>query len=185
MSQSARDESYGTDWQPRVPLKHIGFRDLDLERAPVRCYSSRGTPFVRWEPLGMPRIPRKVLDCVCYLYDDEDAARAGRNFGGTGFLVSMPSERFPAHGNYVYAVTNWHVACQGTSVLRINTKDGGTDIIPFGPDEWEFDPVSGYDLAVVPLPLNRDLHRYSLIPTEIFVKRDDLDEIGMTGLGTG
>ena len=40
----------------------------------------------------MPRLPDKMLDCVCYLYESEDDARAGVEFGGTGFLISMPSE---------------------------------------------------------------------------------------------
>src|SRR4051794_3628322 len=108
---------------------HIGFRDLEFAKRPVACYSSRGTPFMRWEPVGMPRIPPKVLDCVCYLYDSEDDARAGKNFGGTGFIVTVPSARWPFRAEYAYAVTNWHVACRGTSVIRLNTLDGGTDIL--------------------------------------------------------
>src|SRR5690349_16217809 len=124
----------------RDAAAHIGFRDLEFARRPIRCYSSRGTAFTRWEPLGMPRLPPKTLDCVCYLYNSEHDAHAGREFGGTGFLVAMPSERWPDRIEYRYVVTNWHVACQkGSSVIRINTLDGGTDILPYGPEMWEFD----------------------------------------------
>src|SRR4051812_2329953 len=123
----------GEDFLTRAPLSALRFSDLEFARMPVRCYSSRGTPFTRWEPLGVPRIPPRVLDCVCYLYDSEEDARAGLNFGGTGFLVGAPSATVP-NAHYLYVVTNWHVACRGTSVVRINTTDGGTDIFPYGPE---------------------------------------------------
>jgi hypothetical protein len=152
-------------------LSRIEFRDLEFARRPTRCYSSRGTPFVRWEPVGMPRVPQKILDSVCYLYEDEEQAKAGREFGGTAFLVSVPSERHQG-ANYAYVVSNWHVACQGCPVVRINTKDGGADIILLEPDHWEFDPR--YDIAVAPLPVREDLHRFATVPSAMFVSREQM-----------
>lgn len=160
-----------------VASARVAFRDLEFARVAIRCYSSRGTSFTKPLPVGMPRIPQKILDCVCYLYADEEHARSGRNFGGTGFMVAVPSERVPGL-NYIYAVTNWHVACQGFPVVRINTKDGGTDILAFGMDQWEFS--SRFDIAVLPLPIREDLHRFALISTDMFLRQEEIDAERMT-----
>ncbi len=133
----------------------------------------------------MPRIPPQVLDCVCYLYENEDDARAGRNFGGTGFLVSVPSA-FPGR-DYVYAVTNRHLACQKWPVVRLNTLDGGTDVFDFCPDQWEFDPR--YDIAVIPIPVSMNVHRFAVFDANDFmdprymelVKLGPGDEVFMVG----
>jgi len=119
----------------------------------------------------MPRLPDKMLDCVCYLYESEDDARAGVEFGGTGFLISMPSE-MSAQNEFSYVVTNWHVACRGNSVVRVNTVDGGVDVVDYGPDQWAFDPR--YDIAIAPMPIKRDVHRYAILPTEMFLTREGL-----------
>lgn len=120
----------------------------------------------------MPRIPPNVLDCVCYLYEGEDDARAGREFGGTAFIVFVASQ-FAGNG-FLYAVTNRHVACQGASILRVNTRDGGTDIFPFEPDDWLFHPK--YDIAVVPVPIRSDIHRVSYIPVESFATQEGINK---------
>jgi hypothetical protein len=133
--------------------------------------------------MGMPRIPPKILDCVCYLYENEADARAGRKFGGTAFLASVPTTILKDQ-IHIYAVTNWHVACHdNASVLRINAKDRGTDILAFGPEQWEFDPVSGHDVAVVGLDMLRpDSHKISSIPLRMFM---DPQKASATGLGAG
>jgi hypothetical protein len=128
----------------------------------------------------MPRIPPKMLDSVCYLYADEEHARKGREFGGTGFIVLVPSRTHPGRG-YTYAVTNWHVACQkGFSTVRINTMDGGTDVFPFEPYEWHFDPK--YDIAVIPLPLRNDLHQFAMVSSDTFLTKK---EIALERIGPG
>lgn len=126
----------------------------------------------------MPRIPSKLLDCVCYLYGNEEDAFAGRNFGGTAFLVAVPS-RFPESYYWIYAVTNWHVACDaGFSIIRLNTTDGGVDVISLGPEDWTFDPR--LDIAVVPVSIDLNIHRCSYLPTTGFTEEDHLekDKIG-------
>jgi hypothetical protein len=131
-------------------MKTFGFRDLRFETVPVYRYSSLGTPFVVEVPIGMPRIPPAALDCVFYLYPSEDAAKEGRDFGGSGFFVGVPSERFP-NEVHLYAITNWHVACDGgDSVLRLMTLDGKPEIFDFGPEQWEF--LAAYDIAALLMP---------------------------------
>jgi Trypsin-like peptidase domain len=123
----------------------------------------------------MLRISTKVLDAVFYLYDSESDAKNGENFGGTGFLVAVPSERFHKTA-YLYAVTNWHIACRGSSVVRLNTLDGKTDIIPYGPEQWEFDASKGYDIAVVSIPIRHDFHRYAFVSTKTFVTKEIMQQ---------
>jgi hypothetical protein len=118
----------------------------------------------------MPKIPTGFLDSVIYLYRNRSDAEAGKNFGGTGFLVIMPSELFPDRGSYFYAVSNWHVVCKGGfSTIRINTHTG-TDIFEFGPEEWHFLPA--YDIAVIPMPLNAQSHKAAMVPVHAFVQKE-------------
>jgi hypothetical protein len=99
-----------------------------------------------------------VLDCVFYLYKDRASAEKGENFGGTGVLVGD----FIEGGNFIYGVTNWHVAVEGGySVMRVNAKDRRADILEFGPEDWLFVPHAD-DLAISPsLKLNN--HRISVV----------------------
>ena len=147
------------------------FRDLEFAKSLVKSYSSRGTPYLREVPFGMPRIPPKFLDSVCYCYHNVDDAKAGRDFGGTAFLVGVPSV-IPGRV-FVYAVTNWHVAVQsGASVLRLNTHDGQVDVFDFGPEEWEFDPA--LDIAVRALSLNKT-HRIGVMGIESLVTEKQIE----------
>lgn len=153
----------------------VGFATLDFARLTLRCYSSQGAPFVVEVPVGMPRLSPKTTNLVGYLYGDVDDAEKGCDFGGTAFFVSVPS-KIPGRA-YFYAVSNWHVAVRGgASKLKVNTKDGDTDIFDFGPEDWEFDPR--YDIAAVFVPLSFERHQFSVIPApDGFVKRDDIDRV--------
>jgi hypothetical protein len=91
------------------------------------------------------------------------------------FLVSYPSEQ---HSSvlHTYAVSNWHVVCKdGFSVIRLNTISGGIDIIPLGPEDWEFDPR--YDVAVAPIPIKKDVHRYTMIHYNGFITRETAEQV--------
>jgi len=118
----------------------------------------------------VPKIPDSFLDGVFYLYESVEAAKSGSKYGGTGFFVGIPSKELP-DAHYLYGVSNWHVAVQhGNSVLRVNAKDGGTEIIEFGPEDWEFDADAGHDIAVVPLQLQVDNNfKYSVAAVDSFV----------------
>jgi hypothetical protein len=107
----------------------------------------------------MPRIPQSIIKCVFYLYRSHEDAKAGRDPGGTGFIVKY-DHPYNAPKHY-YGVTNWHVALDdGCSVVRLNKKDGGTDILDFGPEDWHFIPGK-YDVAAVPLALDENIHDVS------------------------
>jgi hypothetical protein len=100
----------------------------------------------------MPALAPEILYAVFFLYRDAEDARAGKNAGGTGFLLATPTEDKRGHH---YGITNWHVAVKhGYSCIRINTTAGAPEILAFGPEEWFFEPGKD-DVAVIPLDLRR------------------------------
>ena len=128
----------------------------------------------------MPHIPQRIIRSVFYLYASKEDARSGQNAGGTGFLVAFqnsPLER--VQGDLFYAVTNWHVACRdGFSVIRLNTRDGGTDIIDLDCSEWDFLPHK-YDIAAAPVRIDDDTHDISYVSTHMFTEPPKADVTGM------
>jgi len=145
-------------------IRDIVLQDLEFEQVPITCLSSQGFSYRRWLRIGMPKIPQPVLECVFYLYKDADDARAGKNAGGTGFIVGVHRDGV----NYYYGVTNWHVACRdGFSVVRLNRKDGNVDTLEYGPDEWEFIP-GRHDVAVIELSIDPSIHKTVCIGEHIF-----------------
>jgi hypothetical protein len=161
-----------TEWtiSEQIWDQALRIADLGFATVPVVRYSSGGTPWTKSVPVGMPKISDKVLDCACYLYQSREAAESGQQFGGTAFLVTIPSE---VQGKvFVIAVTNWHVAVRdGFSVLRVNNRAGGVDIFEFGPEDWDFDPR--YDVAVRPIRLDPESHKYATVGIHTFVTKDE------------
>jgi len=154
------------------PINQIEFRDLDFDHVATTAYSTRGTPFVRPVAIGMPRIPPKILDNVCYLYKDAERAKIGAGFGGTAFLVAVPSSIPGKH--YQYAVTNWHVAQKhGNSVIRVNTHSGEPDIFEYDPGQWFCD--TRFDIAVCGIKLDGAIHRYTAMPIDGFALREHIE----------
>ena len=123
----------------------------------------------------MPKLGQyqPVLDIVFFLYRSVEDARRGKNSGGTGFLVAVPtpwSDRV-----HVYGVTNWHVAVdQGASVVRFNTKDGHTDIFEFGPEDWQFIP-NYHDIAIIPLSM-KGHHKVKYLDNQFLASEDYVRE---------
>jgi len=100
----------------------------------------------------MPKIPQAILRCSFYLYASEQDAIAGKNPGGSGFLVALSSPF--ADLNHHYGVTNHHVVRDGFSCIRINRAGGSYEVFEFDPSEWYFAP-GGDDVAVIPLDYHR------------------------------
>lgn len=155
-------------------LRKLDLADLEFDRVPVLCHSTRGTPYTRWASVGMPKIPSRMLDCAFYLYPSEEEARRGGKAGGTGFFVGIRSQ-VRSDCMYMYAVTNHHVLTSGSSVIRLNTVDGGTDIFETDPSDWTFKP-GGDDVAVLPFQLREGM-KHSCIEDTLFATEEDVREL--------
>ena len=120
----------------------------------------------------MPKIPANIKNAAFYLFPTKEDAEKGSNFGGTGFIVTIPSKMHAKYGRgFVYAVTNWHVAAQGgNSVIRLNTKSGAPDFIDAGPEDWFFN--GKHDIAVLPINLD-NLHVATPVHSRMLMSRDD------------
>jgi hypothetical protein len=160
-------------------MRSICLHDLDFEQVPLTRRSTRGLPYQQWMRVGMPRIPENIIRSVFYLYASKEDALAGVNPGGTGFIVDTGIKLDSASRSFTlphyYGVTNWHVACDGDDcfpVIRLNTVDGGIDVLEFNPDQWEFLPGK-CDVAVIPLhSLDDRTHAVQSISTNLFVRTD-------------
>jgi hypothetical protein len=133
----------------------------------VTRHSSRGNIFRAWV-FAMPRIDDPYLECVVYLYPDRPRAEAGESFGGSGFIVGLP---VPGHANHYepVAVTNRHVVEHGNMTVRINTTDGGIDIVELDARHWLYHP-DDVDLAIAPLSgLSFDKHAIRFVVPEHFL----------------
>jgi len=133
----------------------------------------------------VPRIDQRYLDCVIYLYRSVEAAKAGEGFGGSGCLISVASEfgyEFPDH---IYAVTNKHVVQKGFPVVRLNTVDGNTEVLPLKSNDW-IQHQDGDDLAVAPLDLFPHIQRsYFPISNGYFLHREQASGTGWSAFGAG
>ena len=136
-----------------------------------RRYSLRGQPFYVWKK-PVPRISDQILDCVVYVYPSVDDAQSGEMWGGSGFLIGLPSEIHDGW-NYIYCVTNSHVVRPlRTPIVRLNTKDGGHDLIALAPDYW-IHHRDGDDLAVCPIAFKNPSHyKYSYLHPALFVTEE-------------
>jgi len=130
----------------------------------------------------MPKLGRYswIPRIVFFLYSNVEDARAGKRAGGTGFLVTVPSEEWPDRLHHVYGVTNWHNLQHGASVVRVNKIDQEPDIFDFDPAEWHFVPgPDGYDIAVTALDvLNPKVHNVEALQLCSFMlTRKKIDEL--------
>jgi hypothetical protein len=108
---------------------------------------------------------------VIYLYPSQHAADEGISVGGSGFLVAITTERLPG-GRFVYAVTNSHVIEGGSCVVRLNTTDGGKDVLEFKQSSWTRSQTD--DLAVRLMPNVPNVYSTKAIPHYCFVTKDDV-----------
>ena len=105
----------------------------------------------------MPKLGdyRFILNTVIFLYRTREQAAEGRKAGGTGFLIAVPFIKAPDKFHHIYVVTNVHVARGETRTLRVNTRDGGIDLITV--NEWISLP-NGPDITVAPVALDPNRH---------------------------
>lgn len=159
----------------------FSYSDLKFKKVPIKHKTSQGFEYNRLKSVGMPKIPLQLLDSTFYLYKNREDAEKGKNFGGTGFFVTVPSEKYLDEIIYIYGISNWHVVLAGgCSVIRVNTLDGNVDIIEYEPTEWEWIP-SKDDIAISPLlsVLNPIRHSSNLISAEYFATDEIVKQYGI------
>ena len=166
----------------RVDFEGFGFREA---RVPIR--TTGGGTFYRRIFVGMPRVPKKFLKTVFFLYKTKEDAKNATDPGGTGFIVQIPSSiRGQSH---TYLVTNWHVAVnRGYPVVRLEAKSGEPEIFDFDCADWDF--LIDYDIAVASVALDPMKHDVFAIPIgcfmqEQYAKEHDVgagDDVFMLGL---
>jgi hypothetical protein len=123
----------------------------------------------------MARIPDEFLECVVYVYPSAEAARGAHAAGGTGFLITVPLAGVDYSLRYI--VTNSHVAANGRAI-RVNTHDDNHDVVPIHQADWIHHPA-GDDLALAPIALSPDRHRYKALPTSYFLTRHEMIDLNV------
>jgi Trypsin-like peptidase domain len=160
--------------------------DMLPDRVWRQKLSALGCTYSVIEDRCVLRINEAFLDCVIYLYySKSDAENASiHNSGGSGFLVGVPSLLYPKE-HYVYAVSNRHVI-ENSKAIRLNTKQGRTDILEVEPSSWFF--TQDQDIAVFPIRLS-SIHSFRYVQTPAFLTKETLkseklgpgDEVFMVG----
>jgi Trypsin-like peptidase domain len=144
--------------------------------------NGNGNVYRTWEKI-VPRIDDSVLDCAIYLYHSETNAIQGDQSGGSGFLVGVPfgwdvgsgnSGNWATKKHHIYAATNSHVITLGAAVVRLNTKEGETEVIT--PASWIHSQDD--DIAVAPIEPDRELYKFKYISIglDMFVTQERLKE---------
>lgn len=114
------------------------------------------------------RIRQDMLDCAIYFYLDEAGARSGKQMGASGFLLGVA-----VHGGHIlYAVTNRHVIEGGAWTIRLNTFEGSVSTIDTTERDWFL--ADGDDLAIMPISLSKDIHKYKFIQDEWLLLEEDV-----------
>lgn len=116
----------------------------------------------------MPKLGeyRFILDTVVFVYETREQASEGRRAGGTGFLVTIPFANAPDTRHHLYVVTNVHVARGASRTLRVNTRDGGVDLVAV--DGW-VSIDNGPDVAVAPVSFDPSRHAVEALRADIWL----------------
>jgi hypothetical protein len=93
------------------------------------------------------RIGDEFLECVVFVYPNEQAAIDGREAGGSGFLVNFPEPT--SETDRIFVVTNRHVIENlGAPVIRVNRADRSSESITTNKNRWRVHP-DGDDIAAI------------------------------------
>jgi hypothetical protein len=110
---------------------------------------------------------------------------------GTGFFIEVADSRLPANTNFIYLVTNRHVAmCWDNDrtplqvqyfSIRMNMKNGASqEFTSIGNLPWILPTKDSVDLAVVPLAPDPTRCDYRTIPDSLFVTDDVVKKESMS-----
>jgi len=125
----------------------------------------------------LPRVTRRLLDAVVYIYRGENEALRGDPTGATGCLISYPIRREGftdlAH---LYLLTNSHVAKRDgrSSVVRFNRVSDGVELVKISGDAWVHHPDA--DIAIAPLDVDQTKIRVADISIGMFLSQDHVSD---------
>jgi len=128
------------------------------------------------------RVPKELIDCVCYVCTNVNGEW---RYGGTAFFIAYPNYRY--HFEHLYVVTARHSIetirrLGGDVCLRINTRDGGAEIMTTNKG-WVYPDSPSVDLAILPLDLPRDSRfQFKSVP---FTDIIDDDPFPLRDMGPG
>ena len=170
--------------------------DVPFPTVLQQCHTEKGSVYFRRMAYGMPKLGQytQLLRTVFFLYPTRKDAEQGSSSGGTGFLVAVPTKRWPTQVHHVHAITNYHVAVfndksSPSPVIKVAHSDGQPEYVELDPFDWVFRPNS-FDIAISP-PLDFSpsaglafLEFNSYLLTEAEEKRDEIgaaDDVMMIG----
>lgn len=158
----------------------IKFHSLEWDRRRIQSHTSRGSPYAKWIPCGMPRIPDDVLNSVFFMYRQTNDADKGINACGTGFVAGYPCSHPRLKKLFhFYAVSNAHVV-EDAPVIRLNRRDGSTETFGNDSGEWEIDQRS--DIAVLPLEIAWREYGIHFLGKDFFIDKHFNNDVDV-GLG--
>jgi hypothetical protein len=129
----------------------------------------------------LPRIPDQLLHSVVYFYlTARDAENASRS-GGTGFFVDVRSQ--VTKQPFRYVITNRHVA-HNCGFLRLNTADGGTDVLEIPSTAW-VDHPDGDDISAAAVAAPDPNWAATALEWDSFVGSRQFSEARMKELNVG
>jgi hypothetical protein len=120
-------------------------------RQPGRLVRAKGLPGAtlwKWEP-PVPFLPQTTEESAIFLYPSVDDAMERTKWGGSGFLIAVPSEANPSRV-HLYAVSNEHVSTRCPVIRRSVPLADKVGIVPGEDSDWIEHP-DGDDIAVRPL----------------------------------
>src|SRR5580698_2237082 len=99
----------------------------------------------------MPRIAKRYLQCVGYIYPDKESAQSDKPHGGSGFIVARQVDG----GIQTFVITNLHVIDKlPNPVIRLNRVTLEPELFLTNRARWiahpEGDDLAAYQLDVSP-----------------------------------
>lgn len=122
------------------------------------------------------RIAEEYLQCVVYLYPDEESAHAGKWTGGSGFLVHSEWTDGENSKAADFVVTNRHVVEKMRDpVVRMNRTDGTVEAIKTNRNRWQSHPA-GDDVSALRFEGFSEEHKGLPVNERAFINQEILSD---------
>lgn len=136
-------------------------------------------------PLPEEPFEKQIRKSVAFIHLVCEKGRDTFDVKGTGFFLSYHDERFPDGSQFMYFITNRHVAeCWDSddkpmhvksASIRFNHFDGSSPeeaMNPTGNLDWIIPKDDSVDLALLPLIPNRKVIDYRAVPFEMLANEE-------------